>query len=78
MSIYCVPFETGVADEDPSLERKEGAVVKDSKMYGLLLQNMAEFIQNKYGDNMWKKVDFCEWHFRERNTFEKEMFLVDF
>ena len=28
-----------------------------SKMYGLLLQNMAEFIQNKYGDNMWKKVN---------------------
>ena len=26
-------------------------------MYGLLLQNMAEFIQNKYGDNMWKKVN---------------------
>jgi len=25
-------------------------------MYGLLLQNMAEYIQNKHGDNMWKKV----------------------
>lgn len=30
-------------------------------MYGLLLQNMAEYIQNKYGDNMWKKVSLCEW-----------------
>ena len=29
-------------------------------MYGLLLQNMAEYIQNKYGDNMWKKVSWCE------------------
>ena len=26
------------------------------KMYGLILQNMAEYIQNKHGDNMWKKV----------------------
>ena len=25
-------------------------------MYGLILQNMAEYIQNKHGDNMWKKV----------------------
>ena len=25
-------------------------------MYGLLLQNMAEYVQNKFGDNMWKKV----------------------
>ena len=27
-----------------------------AKMYGLILQNMAEYIQNKHGDNMWKKV----------------------
>ena len=25
-------------------------------MYGLILQNMVEYIQNKHGDNMWKKV----------------------
>lgn len=25
-------------------------------MYGLLLMNMSEFIVNKFGDNMWKKV----------------------
>ena len=25
-------------------------------MYGLILQNMAEYVQNKHGDNMWKKV----------------------
>lgn len=25
-------------------------------MYGLLLQNLAEYVQNKFGDNMWKKV----------------------
>ena len=25
-------------------------------MYGLLLQNMAEYVQNKFGDNMWKKI----------------------
>ena len=28
------------------------------KMYGLILQNMAEYIQNKHGDNMWKKVSY--------------------
>ena len=33
-------------------------------MYGLLLQNMVEFIQNKFGDNMWKKV---------RQGFQKKM-----
>ena len=25
-------------------------------MYGLLLLNMSEFVINKFGDNMWKKV----------------------
>ena len=27
-----------------------------STMYGLILQNMAEYIRNKFGDNMWGKV----------------------
>ena len=30
--------------------------ISGHKMYGLILQNMAEYIQNKHGDNMWKKV----------------------
>ena len=25
-------------------------------MYGLILLNMSEFVSNKFGDNMWKKV----------------------
>ena len=29
-------------------------------MYGLILQNMAEYIQNKHGDNMWKKVLYSQ------------------
>ena len=36
-------------------------------MYGLLLQNMAEFVQNKFGDNMWKKV-------REQMSLETDSF----
>ena len=30
--------------------------LKSLTMYGLILQNMVEYIQNKHGDNMWKKV----------------------
>ena len=39
------------------MELFKALIQSSSKMYGLLLQNMAEFIQNKYGDNMWKKVN---------------------
>ena len=47
-------------------------------MYGLLLQNMAEYVQNKFGDNMWKKVQigvFMLSNFLTRKKVREQMNL---